>query len=490
MEIESIDRHVARRLLANHTAPTEELFNLLASLSCHTRYGHLMIESPLSIGSLPGVVQENGCLYLERSYRLLKQVEERVKSLLTPRPLAPLAREKSLTEEQMVVVEQALSTTLAMISGGPGTGKTYTAGWLVRLLFEQQKEKEHFTCALAAPTGKAARRLLQSIERVFSGCTPPNMRALTLHALIGRDASLLQEDLILVDESSMIDLQMMAKLLNKIKPTSRLILMGDPNQLPPVEEGSLFADLAIHGGKLTRSLRMKYPELLQAADSVLRGDMPHFDGAVVSFKELSNPFQDQKSLVRTALEHFPRTLTSPEDALEALDAFRLLSPQRKGPLGVDALNNALLQELSLQKGAHLPIPIMITKNDYRLGLFNGECGLMVAPADECRIDYPLLATRGAYALFPSDQGLLRYELTQLPPFTLAWCLSIHKSQGSEFSRVLITLPDGPTPFSRELLYTALTRAKEQAALWSTYPLLHETLSNSCRRQSGFTRQET
>lgn len=475
-----IDILVAQKLLAKEVDPPVEWLQVLSTLSEKTREGHLFIETDVPLPPLKGVVRVGNRLYLERNFKPLNTVEERLKSLTSVDPI-PIHGDLPLTDEQRGAIEKLMASSVSFLFGGPGTGKTYTAGWLVRILAPHIK-----TVALAAPTGKAARTLRASIERVLGAEKGLHIKAMTLHALLGRDNYPLHDDLIIVDESSMIDLQMMAKLFTKVRPTSRLILMGDPDQLPPIEEGSLFADLAPLGTLLTKSLRMGNVALQGAASSIRRGEMPKFDEEVVTFREILNPFEALKTLVQEAVGLFPQEFTNHEESFQALDQFRLLASQKMGPLGVDSINRALFIEMAKRRNTLLPLPIMITKNDYTQDLFNGECGLLVVSSSECQRgpDYPLKGLKGAYALFQTSLGLKQFEVSHLPPFTLAWCLSIHKSQGSEFKRVRLLLPDTPPHACRELLYTGLTRAKAGADIWSSLDVLNTLLSRSCQRESG------
>ncbi len=483
MAVESIDKHVANYLLPGEEGPLKEL---LIELAKETREGHLYLEIegriPEGVDQIDGVILQNGRLYFQRNFRRLQLIQERLVELLKETEAPNLTKPSELTDEQFEVVCEAFKRQLSIISGGPGTGKTYTAGHLVRILCESMDQPN---IALAAPTGKAARRLMQSMA---SALPFAELRAMTMHALLGRDSHPLSEDIILIDESSMIDLEMMAKLLVKLKRSARLILLGDPDQLPPVEAGSLFSELVPFGGRLKRSIRAENQELIEAAAAVRDGKMPHFDEEKVEFVECAGNYADQERLIKEAVCYFPLHFSTIEEVMKKLDSFRILTPQHSGPFGTAALNRAIFETVAEGSHTTLALPIMITKNNYRQNLFNGECGVIMAPKSECQKvlsqGLPLAAMKEAIALFPGHDDHRRLPLHDLPPFDLAWAISIHKSQGSEYSQVLIALPPDSQLHGKELLYTALTRAKKSVQIWSTNEELNRSLNKTLLRKSG------
>jgi exodeoxyribonuclease V alpha subunit len=425
-----------------------------------------------------------------------------------------LEEKKVLLKEQAEAIRQGCSNTISMIIGGPGTGKTYTAGHLIQIFLQQLTVKQRESCQiiLAAPTGKAAANLQRSLTKVGANNSDfPPIQAKTLHALLGikskgrqTDSIRLSADLILVDESSMIDVRLMARLFEALKPGSRLVLLGDPYQLPSVEAGSLFADLI--------QLKYKYPELnipLTRLNVCLRAELH----SLIEFAQLINEGQAahvlnylnsnqrkgikrlflpegkkeaQRALIDYVLSDFPgplKIIPSSEELLHAFNKLRILSPIRKGPLGAETLNQLIWERISQQSyaGNWIAIPIMISTNDYRQELFNGETGVLVR-----RLPLQMLGVED-YALFPSrhtEEEVRRISALLLPHYDYAYCLSVHKSQGSEFDRVILVLPEGAELFGREVVYTAVTRARQQIEIYGSDLIIEKTVKQQGLRLSG------
>jgi exodeoxyribonuclease V alpha subunit len=319
---------------------------------------------------------------------------------------------------------QRLQGQIEIITGGPGTGKTTLAAKMIR------EAPADLRIAVAAPTGKAASRLGSLLgDRAQVG---------TLHALLPK-AFYHPADLIVVDEASMIDASMMGRLLSAIKPKGRLVLMGDPDQLPPVESGALFAEMIdiVGARRLTRSHRME-EGLLQLADQVRRGILPELTYA-------TDPLQS------------------------AIDGFQLLCPTREGVRRY----NEVLRRHFCRRGKPVTLPIIICRNDYENGLFNGEVGQI-----HCRDGGRVAADDEAVF---GDRSL---PVWMLPSYELAYCLSVHKSQGSEFEKVLLLVPEGSERFGREVLYTAMTRAKSSLEVFGKRADLEEMVARQSVRLSG------
>jgi exodeoxyribonuclease V alpha subunit len=253
--------------------------------------------------------------------------------------------------------------------------------------------------------------------------------------------------LLLVDECSMIDAALFARLMRSVQGKTHLVLVGDPYQLPAVEGGSFFADLiashALPTTFLTRPLRFGKSALVELAQAILEGK-----GDRIPFIPLPD---DMEWLWEKVKGHFPKPHAAPPESIEGLNRFRILSALRRGPMGVEALNDYLMHRFqSLGKGGdYFAAPIMIARNDVRTGLCNGEMGLLI---------HQIGSYEGDYALFEGGKRLPR---AALPRFEYAYATSVHKSQGSEYDEVLVLLPEGSEAFGRELLYTAATRAKER-----------------------------
>lgn len=277
---------------------------------------------------------------------------------------------------------------------------------------------------LTAPTGKAASRLRSKNPQALCG---------TLHSLLGMksDRSYLEADLIVVDEASMIDVKMFRLLLKSLPTGQRIVFLGDGKQLPPVESGSIFNDLIdlVPTAHLTKPLRSDRKEILDLAQSILEGK-PVLPTAPLSY-----------DTIRKLVSNTP-----------------ILTPLREGPFGVKALN-------SLLKGTEHPIPIIITRNDAETGLSNGDMGHITSPHT---------------AQFDDKT----FPLSALPAYELAHALSIHKSQGSEFDHVIVLVPPGAEVFGREVLYTAVTRARLSVALLGDAETIAQTVQTSSCRKSG------
>ncbi len=419
--IDAIDRY-----FGEHFSKTHALF--LGYLLHAARLGHLCVYiengclypsmgeldealtmQASTLPELPIVVKESNRWYLKRNWDAEKCFEQHVSRLLR-QDVEPICFCGDLEGEQKAAVIHALNNSLTLVCGGPGTGKTYTAAALIR----QFPGK----VLVAAPTGKAAANLRIAL---------PDCSVQTLHAMLKKP---LCADLIVVDEGSMIDAQMMAKLFAAVPDGARLVLFGDPNQLPPVEAGSLFNDLAKnHSVCLTKCLRTDLQTIVDLCEAVKLGEMIPYH-PLPNIKEAIKLIQGSNSVV--------------------------LTPLRKGLYGVDHLND------SVHKGND-QVPIMITKNDEKMHLYNGDVGILnqkVANFGDREIPHHLL-----------------------PPHTYAYVLSVHKSQGSEYDDVIIFLPHGSERFGREMLYTAVTRAKRSVTIYAAEGVMEKVLAQKTHRLS-------
>ena len=432
---------------------------------------------------------------------------------------------------QKVACALAARKRLTLITGGPGTGKTTTVVRLLALLQSSANNKgRELRVALAAPTGKAAARLSESIASAVDQL-PPSMRpetlakAVTLHKLlrirpnqVDLAAPELAVDLVIVDEASMIDLEMMARLLVAVPLTASLILLGDKDQLASVEAGAVMAQLcegadagqytsdtvlwiksvtgcevdlwAGSGGSLAQqtvmlrfSRRFKddsgiglWAKAVNAGDSrAVKGlwrETPEYTdqlAAVVDRLACATPQDERLSfLVRNgwqdwlahmhALQNENAGPCADESALHALKtfaAFQVLCAVREGPWGVATLNRRIALSLGFKDdGWYAGRPVMVTRNDYNLSLMNGDVGLCLTHSNGLRV------------AFPDGQGGIHWVLpSRLDGVESVFAMTVHKSQGSEFDHVCLVLPDKPVAvLTRELLYTGITRAKERLTL--------------------------
>ncbi|TGU74301.1 exodeoxyribonuclease V subunit alpha [Geomonas terrae] len=449
------------------------------------------------------------------------------------------------TDWQRVAALAAVTRRFCVISGGPGTGKTSTVVKVLALLLEQAEALgtgSALRIALAAPTGKAAARLKESIaagldkaEQEVRGLIPEDV--FTLHRLLGylkgssgfrhNSENPLPYDVVIVDEASMVSLPLMAKLLCALRRDTRLILLGDRDQLASVEAGAVLGDMcdtgAVHGfspefdaltAEVAGDAVSVQPGLGPLGDAVVLlkksyrfsstggigkiGTLVNAGDAVAALAACLDPALPEVSLASLPpagglADALAKRITdgyaeylheqSPEGAFAKFSRFRILCAMRSGPYGVEAVNQLVRQRLA-QAGLIHPHgrwyagqPVMISKNDYNLGLFNGDVGLILPDAEsggELR------------AFFPSGSGGMRKVLSlRLPEYECAFAMTVHKSQGSEFDRVLLVLPDRDTSvLTRELLYTAITRAKSSAEILATEDLFLSTVERRVIRRSG------
>ncbi|CCB85040.1 MULTISPECIES: exodeoxyribonuclease V subunit alpha [Parachlamydia] len=428
---------------------------------------------------------------------------------------------QKLLPEQAQAILKAAQQNLLLICGGPGTGKTYTAGQLIKTLWNHlpPEKQKTFQIALAAPTGKAASNLQNSLAKATENL--PNWeipKAKTLHALLNiipykyakkRSFSPLAADLILIDESSMIDLPMMIQLFSSLKPSAKLILLGDHHQLPAVGIGSPFRDLRTYMQnkseyadqvvELKTCLRAELKGILDFAETVKSGDA---SGALTLLENahlqgIEKVFLDEKMSLSNFYTFFLEKTApffsfdniqnrSPEELLTVFNRVRILSPLRKGPFGIETLNHLLLERFMQNHSTLSPFvaPILLTKNDHKSELFNGEIGVLV------RLQKNEGLQPGDYALFPckakdGSETIRRIPALLLPQFEYAYCLSVHKSQGSEFDQIFLMLPSGSEVFGREILYTAVTRAKKYLQIWTDPNTFTMTLKQTSKRLSSF-----
>lgn len=404
---------------------------------------------------------------------------------------------------QRRAAEMAVRQRLAIITGGPGTGKTRTILAILVLLMKQSLEKPP-RLALVAPTGKAAARMRESIVRVcaelaiygeLASQIPTN--AQTIHRLL-RDASrvdFLPLDGVIVDEASMVDVGLLSRLVRVLPESARLILIGDRSQLASVEAGAVLGDLcgsitgnaliARHIVELRKNRRFRENSgILALSEAVKAGDA---DAAAriledEKFPDVTTELPSKVSdlLRENALRHF-REVYASEDvvtALKKLDRFRVLCAVRQGSFGVEGVNSAMETLLDVDGEWFHGRPVLVTENDYSLNLFNGETGVVWRDAT---------ARGGLRVFFPgeTDGSVRRFLPSSLPPHETAFAMTVHRSQGSEFDEVLTVLPPKDAPLlTRELLYTAITRAKTRVTLAAAPDVLRLAIERKVERMSG------
>ncbi len=529
-----LDRHFADFLTARSGLGGEDarLFHrLVAALSAAMAEGHVCLpvsgveaevlrRSPgVSLGSPAPLVLQGGRLYLHRYYRyeqrLAAQLLEMAGRSYSVDQLPELLEgcfpgRDGERDWQRQAAELALQRALCIVTGGPGTGKTFTVARILALLL--------LACgpglrlALAAPTGKAAMRLREAIGRGLGDLAlPGNLAAAiptgasTLHRLLGvrpdsptfrhDAANPLPFDVVVVDEASMVDLAMMSKLVDALAPGARLILLGDRDQLASVESGAVLADcsraLPAHTVELQRTYR--FDSGIKKLAGLVNEQRAAQAWGLLASGECTNVSLLRGPSLQYAVDRYLDYMEMAAGTCKESDypqifalfyRFRVLCAVRQGARGVVAVNQAIERGLQA-RGYQIPReqtwypgrPVLIGQNDYNLDLYNGDIGI-------CLPD-PVQAGR-LKVWFERPDGRLRSFLPyRLPYSETVFAMTIHKSQGSEFDEVLIVLPDQDNPvLSRELVYTAITRAKKTVRIMTEEAILQAALSRSIERDSG------
>ena len=482
-------------------------------------------------------------LYLRRAWNAEQSIREHILQRINLSIAEPVDLRHQLdtlfgteTSMQRIACEVAAKNHITLITGGPGTGKTTTVVKLLALLIATSINdlKIH----LAAPTGKAAARLTESITNALAQM-PADVQSRiptqtqTLHRLLrsnSRDTRVhpLATDVVVVDEASMVDLEMMARLLASVPPTARLILLGDKDQLASVEAGAVMSQLctgellraqtvtlthshrfdAVSGiGKWAQAVNADSqknaasiqalwnaaPDWLSTLPNNTSEDSKQDSGLTgplhqVTKLQLQNA-HDAKLAQALAFgwRHWLSLLDSHRtntfekiaactdsqaiDLLKSINEFSVLCAVREGPFGVTQLNAHIEKALGFTATAwYVGRPVMVTRNDYALELMNGDVGICLpGPDGVLRV------------AFPSLGGNVRWIVpSRLDSVETVFAMTVHKSQGSEFHHVLLVVPVHDSPvLTRELVYTGLTRAKENLTLWAPRP---EVLLQACNRR--------
>lgn len=498
-------------------------------------------------------------LYLQRywayEHTLARAIRERCRA-----PVAAVAAEALSAataaifsdddEGQRRAARVAATRRFSVISGGPGTGKTYTVARIIQLLHHLQPDRP-WTIHLAAPTGKAAARLQGSVQDLLAAAGGLGANdalrlneAQTLHRLLGfmpasgryrhNADNPLSSDAIIVDEASMIDLALMVRLMDALAPHTRLVLVGDKDQLASVEAGAVLGDIchgidpqssiaapgavADHGAGdqgrdagqdaaaalaehivvLDRTYRFEAGGGIAALSRAINAGQAdvvralltdgNFDG--IRLTPLANRARLATDLEATVLDGFAPLFEArtPGMALAGLNRFKILCAVRQGPYGVEALNAYVTRVLRAHgrippaASAHSTWypgrPVMVTRNDYYQGLFNGDAGVAMGDPEGGPDALRVVFAEGREAF----RALAPH---QLPDHETVFAMTVHKSQGSEFDHVVLVLPDQDSPLlTRELIYTAVTRARKSLHILAPPPLLDLAVGRRIQRSSG------
>ena len=494
--------------------------------------------------------------WLHRAWQAEFNLAKNISNILNQKvsPL-PIAIPESLHENQIKAINVANNNAFSIITGGPGTGKTYTVAQLVMALQQATESRgegsenirfstDSASLALAAPTGKAAQRMQESLQAALDAADIDLQlqEAKTIHRLLGigrtgrpryNTDNPLGEDIIIVDEASMLGVELANYLVSAVKPGARLILLGDANQLAAVDAGAVLADLCrisslqlIHA-ELTESRRFgadsgigklatqinRAETNLQAIWQLLRQDdalsfqyVNTLQAEFISNNQKKNSLSKEKSIsgiskdyrsyakeIRNLLENpieksVPESIKSTIASLmEIFSEFRILTAGHNGEWGDHYINNYITQwhltELKLPLGQNTWFhgrPIMILQNNYELGLFNGDIGFCLQTSDDrSRLE----------VFFENKTQGIAVNLLNEEVVATAYAMTIHKSQGSEFDHVAITFDDSHTRLlSKELIYTAVTRAKKQVTIYSTKHAFEKAVQTPTERHTGLSLQ--
>lgn len=458
--------------------------------------------------------------------------------------------------EQRLAAVVSLIQPFSIITGGPGTGKTTVVGKIIALMTEQWLP-EPPRIVLAAPTGKAAVRLAESIKKVksalnlcheISKAIPDSTT--TIHRLLQpvpgtpyfryHSENPLPVDMLVVDEASMVDTALMAKLMDAMPKEAAIIIIGDKDQLASVEAGSVLGDICdrnrIH--RFSRGFCSTVENLLgekidqklisNTRSQGLQDHIVHLQksfrfseaDSIAAFSRSLNAGEDEKAWqilnreqndrldckpvstrqelfqeIRKIVKHvFIPCITAPDpsEAITRFNHMQILCAVKKGDFGVDGINR-MIESLLVHQGWIQRVgdaggreadwwyhgkPILIIRNDYRLNLFNGDLGITFAEGFDDR--------QRLSVYFPSpDGGIRQFSINQLPAFETAFAMTVHKSQGSEFNQVILVLPQRDNPLlTRELLYTGATRARKKLLIWGREEVFRTAVRRKIIRHSG------
>ena len=446
---------------------------------------HDILQDTVDMGQLRTADFEGTVyVYTPEAYEEEESIANRIREMAAMKPLAVKTHVQlfldrwqdschfELADKQREAVEKSLQSGMTVITGGPGTGKTTVVQTIIRLA-----EQEGLRILLCAPTGRAAKRLAETTQR----------KAKTIHRLLIPDGhvgkvqsfeynetKLLPADLVIVDEVSMLDMEMMYHLLNALKPQCRCILVGDADQLPSVGAGAVLHDVIasemVPVVRLDTIFRQKEGgRIVTNAHLINNGRLPvvneDLEFRFVEIETEADGATQISALYRSEVQE-----TGDEFAVQ------VLSPMYKDPCGVDNLNQLIQERLNPPvvgkgelKGRHMIFrvgdKVMQKHNDYEKGVFNGDIGQIFAVQHDM-----------VYVRYPEQD--VKYEGAEIDEITLAYAITVHKSQGSEYHTVIMALVNSHSiMLQRNLFYTAVTRAKRKVILVGTKRAVQTAVQN-------------
>jgi exodeoxyribonuclease V alpha subunit len=544
--LSAADVHVARRLARLGGCEGDDAILLALALAARApRLGHVLVdlatiretvavdtEEPIDLAALPWpdpatwretvatcplvgdaddrpLRLEGDHLYLDRYWREERAVARALGARAATAPDVAAVPDAALARLGAQDAAPALAGRLAVIAGGPGTGKTTLVARVVAALEEQD---DRLLVALAAPTAKAAVRLREAVHDEARALPVDDavrarllaLGASTLHRLLGsrRDSrsrflhhagNRLPHDVVVVDETSMVSLTMMSRLLGAVRDDARLVLVGDPHQLSSIEAGAVLGDV-VEAARLTDRVVVlervhRFGGAIAAlADAIRRGDG---DAAIAALQDggehvvwlpVDAAQEDDLAPVREAATATGRAVIAAARggdaaaALDALGAFRLLCAHRRGPYGVSTwtalVERWLAGEIDAAGGRlrdYPGRPLLVTANDYDLNLFNGDTGIVVAEDDRLTAAF--------------ENRVVRPD--QLGSVETMYAMTVHKAQGSQFATAAVVLPPPSSRIlTRELLYTAVTRARDRLVVAGTEAAIRAAIDRPAARASG------
>ena len=556
---------ISVKLVSEHTGKGNICLDLTTVAGCAVEEGRSEVLPPLE--ELAEILLESGVvgrpgdnsplildpplLYLQRYYQYEKAVssfvlERAARSMAGDPERVGKAVDRLFPEEpggdginwQKVASLAAFSGSMSIISGGPGTGKTTTVARLLALCLEMAEE-ENLKIMLAAPTGKAAARLQEALAEAKAALPCSDeikermaAEAMTVHRLLGRgragfqynEDNPLTADIVVVDEASMVDLPLMARLMAAIPEKCRLVLLGDRHQLASVQPGAVFGDLCQAAGtgfshhfnvyasgagiaalpleednrladvyvELKQSYRFKEDSGIFAVSTAVKEGAGERALALLKEEKFADVcWRDLEEMegkifvsqllakIQTHMKYVLEA-SSPEEALPRMNTFVVLCARRHGRQGVKNINSlataALVGDTAGAPDWYHGRPVMVRRNHHGRQLYNGDSGLFWGENDE----------RGfVQVYFAIGSSIREYLPQQLPEHETAYAMTVHKSQGSEFDHVLLILPDEPSQVvTSELIYTALTRARKSIEVWGSKEAFKDAVSSKILRRSG------